>query len=397
MAFTPDQPFPKTAGATIRSKDWNDLVTETQRLDTAKVNRSGDTISGPLSINAALAIGKASASAGTRLDVNGGDLRINDANIQLRGGTDNNHGLGWYGGTKAFGGVTPDGPVLYGFTGGALGTTNGGNKAALIWNSSGQITAGSTDAKVTLRVEGTGHITNGGGYAVPSGRMAAGSLTVGSITTSFGGGSGWNANTAGLLLETLADTEIAVHDSGDRITSLAHYQGGAANRITIGRDMGWGAPAQVAINTDLNLAGLCLSNKFDTTTLYSGQPGPLTLSKTFTSHGGCLVVFASGSGWRSAGGVIGMSVRVDNAEIAVAKCHTNEGNSHKAFASCIGIPLAANSAAGTHTLTLVALANTLTDVNDYYNVTIIELPFPPPNPFVVFPFPIGNVGGISIT
>ena len=41
MPITPDLPFPKSAGDSIRSKDWNDLVNETKRLDTAKVDRAG--------------------------------------------------------------------------------------------------------------------------------------------------------------------------------------------------------------------------------------------------------------------------------------------------------------------------------------------------------------------
>jgi hypothetical protein len=60
MPITPDLPFPKGAGDAIRSKDWNDLVTETQRLDNAKVNRAGDAITGPLTIAGALAVGTTS-------------------------------------------------------------------------------------------------------------------------------------------------------------------------------------------------------------------------------------------------------------------------------------------------------------------------------------------------
>lgn len=63
MPFTPDAPFPKTAGQSIRSKDWNDLVVETQRLDTAKVNRTGDAMTGPLTIAAALGVGTATPAA----------------------------------------------------------------------------------------------------------------------------------------------------------------------------------------------------------------------------------------------------------------------------------------------------------------------------------------------
>lgn len=57
MPITPDLPFPKSAGDAIRSKDWNDLVIETQRLDNAKVNRAGDALTGPLTIAGALAVG----------------------------------------------------------------------------------------------------------------------------------------------------------------------------------------------------------------------------------------------------------------------------------------------------------------------------------------------------
>lgn len=142
MAFTPDVPFPKSAGDPIRSKDWNDLVTETKRLDTAKVERAGDAITGNLSIAGALAVGKAAAAAGAKVDIAGGDLRIGDANLMLRGGTDNNHGLGWFGGTKLFAAANLDGPVLFGFSGGGLGTTSGGQKLALTWDTSGRVGVG---------------------------------------------------------------------------------------------------------------------------------------------------------------------------------------------------------------------------------------------------------------
>jgi Chaperone of endosialidase len=68
MPITPDLPFPKSSGDAIRSKDWNDLVTETQRLDNAKVNRSGDTITGTLTIAGALGIGTATPSVALEID-----------------------------------------------------------------------------------------------------------------------------------------------------------------------------------------------------------------------------------------------------------------------------------------------------------------------------------------
>jgi hypothetical protein len=66
MPIAPDAPFPKTAGHIVRSKDWNDLVVEVQRLDNAKVNRAGaDAIAGPLTIAGALTANSTVTIAGT--------------------------------------------------------------------------------------------------------------------------------------------------------------------------------------------------------------------------------------------------------------------------------------------------------------------------------------------
>ncbi len=46
---------------------------------------------------------------------------------------------------------------------------------------------------------------------------------------------------------------MAVHDSGHRLASLMYYEGGGTNKITIGRDMGWGAIGNVAINGNIFL------------------------------------------------------------------------------------------------------------------------------------------------
>ena len=74
----------------------------------------------------------------TTLDVNG-NIRLRDNNIWLRGGIDEWQGLGWYGMGKPFAGVSVDGPVLFGWSGGALGTTSGGQKIALKWDWQGNV------------------------------------------------------------------------------------------------------------------------------------------------------------------------------------------------------------------------------------------------------------------
>ena len=82
-----------------------------------------------------------------------------------------------------------------------------------------------------LDVSGSANIWTGTRYAVPNGFMALGSLTIGSITQAYGGGSNWNTNTAGFMLETSGSQEIMVHHSGVRLASLLYYS--TANDIYI--------------------------------------------------------------------------------------------------------------------------------------------------------------------
>lgn len=78
-----------------------------------------------------------------KLDVVG-NMAIYNNDLYLRTGIDINHGLGWYGPGKPFAGTTPDGPVVYGWSGGVLGTTNGGQQTVLSWNSNGEVAIATT-------------------------------------------------------------------------------------------------------------------------------------------------------------------------------------------------------------------------------------------------------------
>jgi hypothetical protein len=84
-------------------------------------------------------VGIGTLNPSDRLDVEG-HIRLNNWNLWLRGGADLNHGLGWFGLGKLFAGVNVDGPALFGASGGALGTTNGGQAMALQWNTAGDAT-----------------------------------------------------------------------------------------------------------------------------------------------------------------------------------------------------------------------------------------------------------------
>lgn len=75
------------------------------------------------------------AVTSSKLNVNG-DIRLNDHTMYLRSGSDTNHGLKHAG---SFAGRGYDGPALFGYGSGVLGTTSGGEKAALSWDSSGSV------------------------------------------------------------------------------------------------------------------------------------------------------------------------------------------------------------------------------------------------------------------
>lgn len=96
------------------------------------------------------------------------DFRLNDKNILLRSDTDINHGLGWHGIGKAFAGITTlDGPVLYGYGKGALGTTGGGQQIALTWDSARNVSA-------------AGNLSVAGGLTLTGGMDLGGHLYLGS-------------------------------------------------------------------------------------------------------------------------------------------------------------------------------------------------------------------------
>lgn len=104
----------------------------------------------------------------------------------------------------------------------------------------------------------------------------------------------------------------------------------------------------------------------------SGSP----ISATFSTSGGTVLVLATGTGfvWTGAGMQIGMEIVIDNVSRGFAKCMTNENNSHKSFAlnPLVITGLLANNS---HTIVLKSWNGTVFDYNDFFSVTILELPF----------------------
>jgi hypothetical protein len=132
-------------------------------------------------------------------------------------------------------------------------TTNGTN----IYYNSGNVGIGITNPSVRLDINGNVKIQNSrvgiqtSGFAIDNNYMTTNTLTIGNSTGNYGGGSGWNTNTAGLMFECIDHTEIAVHDAGNSVHSFMWYY---QNAFTIGRNMGWGAP-NVNIAGNLIVAG----------------------------------------------------------------------------------------------------------------------------------------------
>lgn len=78
---------------------------------------------------------------------------LNDHDLQFR--NDGYHGIGWYGDLKPFGAVQVNGPVVYGFSGGALGSKNfSSTNLALSWTEAGKVGIGTVAPTAALEVAG---------------------------------------------------------------------------------------------------------------------------------------------------------------------------------------------------------------------------------------------------
>jgi hypothetical protein len=99
--------------------------------------------------------------------------------------------------------------------------------------------------------------------------------------------------------------------------------------------------------------------------------GPLPKSGSFQSAGGQLLLTVTASAYKppEMTGTLTISVQLDGSALGELKVYTNEPFSHKAFP---GRSFLATAAAGAHTVTLTAGAVTTSDVNDYFNVTVLE-------------------------
>jgi hypothetical protein len=147
-------------------------------------------------INNGTNIGIGTTSPQSKLDVSG-NIALNNNELRLRDGGDGNHGLKYN--------ATTDGPYLYGFAGGALGTS--GNPNSLWWNSSGDVNVGNNFAVAKAIVVDNSAVNNG---TLNSG------LKFGSLS---GEGIGSNRTTAsnqyGLDFYTNSNIKMSITNTGN--------------------------------------------------------------------------------------------------------------------------------------------------------------------------------------
>ena len=128
---------------------------------------------------------------------------------------------------------------------------------------------------------------------------------------------------------------------------------------------------QTATSQDVSI-GLAVSGIVKITNLFTNQPGPLPLTRAFTSSGGALLIFASGSlSTSNPARLLQMGIYLDGDLIANGQEWINV-SSH---ISLIPVLLTVGSrATGNHVIELrVVSGSTSSDLNDYYNVTVIEM------------------------
>jgi len=134
---------------------------------TAGVAASASTATSATNVSGTVAVangGTGSTTASAALNALGGASlaansftgiqSLNDNALQLRSSGVTLHALRYCGSGSSFAALAIDGPVLFGNSGGILGTVNGGQRSVLNWNSSGQVGIGFPIVSYTLQVNG---------------------------------------------------------------------------------------------------------------------------------------------------------------------------------------------------------------------------------------------------
>ncbi len=108
-------------------------------------------------------VGIGTVSPDSKLDVEG-DIRVNNNTFYLRDGTDQNHGIRY---TNSFAGYSLDGPIIFCWGSGALGTV-GPDAVALKWDYYNRVGINRSPTTNNLEVEGNASKTTAGSWLANS-------------------------------------------------------------------------------------------------------------------------------------------------------------------------------------------------------------------------------------
>jgi hypothetical protein len=125
--------------------------------------------------------------------------------------------------------------------------------------------------------------------------------------------------------------------------------------------------------TDIEtIKGLTISGITKVTTVFVNAAGPLPLEKAFQSSGGSFLIFVSGSLWSKSTQLMQVGIFLDGQQVQTCQQWANPTNTHMSLVPVLfTVP---KQIAGNHVLGLRVLSgNTISDQNDYYNATVVEL------------------------
>ena len=249
--------------------------------------------------------------------------------------------------------------------------------------------SGNTNVGGTLSVTGTSTLTGnasvGGTLSVTGTSTLTGNASVGA-TLSVTGISTFTGNVGiGTTPTSAAPLEVRGEDYHIAITNKANHNWGIVNwsddRLYFQyREAGVFKNNVLSLDKDgtLRTSGKISTPMWGYRKIFDRQPGPLPIQSSFVSNGGLLIVFTSGTTFKTTGGEMSLQITIDKdnpakEQIRYVDLFTNEGNSHKVFPTVVDFFPAV--ASGTHTLTISNyFPDTLSDVNDRFCVSLLELP-----------------------